>query len=159
MSGRAAARRSAPAGAGSWARRALAVLAANGHRAGAARAAVIDRLARDGGCVTARELAARMSAGPRPVGLASVYRALAVLEQAGLVQASELGAGERRFELVHDDGSHHHHVVCDACGRTVAFSDAALEQAIEGVAERLGASIRAHQVLLHGECRRCAERG
>ena len=144
------------ADASAWAERAFRVLAARGHRAGGARAAVIERLADSGGCLTAQDLTEQLRGGPRPVGLASVYRALAALEQAGLVHAADLGSGERRYELVHDDGTHHHHVVCDSCGRMVAFSDPALEQAIAGVAERLGASIDAHDVVLHGECRQCA---
>ena len=139
-----------------WAERARRELAARGHRAGAARAAVIDRLASDGGCVTAHELAERLRAGGRSVGLASVYRSLAALEEAGLLRPADLGPGERRFELVHDDGSHHHHVVCERCGRTIAFSDASLEHAIDDVARRLGVAIDAHDVVLRGTCRDCS---
>jgi len=139
-----------------WAERAFRELALRGHRAGGARAAVIERLASEGGCLTAQELAERLRGGTRTVGAASVYRALAALEEAGLVRPADLGPGERRYELVHDDGSHHHHVVCDRCGRTIAFSDHGLEGAIEGVAKRLGVSIDAHDVVLRGTCRDCS---
>lgn len=139
-----------------WAERARRELATRGHRAGAAREAVIDRLASDGGCVTAHELAERLRGDERSVGLASVYRSLTALEEAGLLRPADLGPGERRFELVHDDGSHHHHVVCGRCGRTIAFSDAGLEGAIDDVARRLGVRIDAHDVVLRGTCRDCA---
>jgi Fur family ferric uptake transcriptional regulator len=139
-----------------WAERALAELASRGHRAGAARAAVIERLAQDGGCLTAQELAERLRGGGRRVGQASVYRALGALEEAGLVRPADLGPGERRYELVHDDGSHHHHVVCERCGRTIAFSDAGIEGAIDAVARRLGVEVDAHEVVLRGTCRDCS---
>ncbi len=70
----------------------------------------------------------------------------------------DLGEGERRWELVHADGTHHHHVVCERCGRTTAFHDGALEAAIAAVAERLEWRVDAHDVVLHGTCRQCAGR-
>jgi Fur family ferric uptake transcriptional regulator len=146
---------SAPA---TWAEHAFRVLAARGHRAGGARAAVIEMLADSGGCLTARELERQLAGRARPVGIATIYRALAALEDAGLVHAVDLGGAERHFELVHDDGSHHHHVVCDRCGSKIAFSDPELERAIAAIGERLGAEVEAHDVVLHGECRRCAGR-
>ena len=139
-----------------WAQRAYRELAARGHRSGAARAAVIERLSAAGGCVTAQELAGQLRGGTRPVGLASIYRALTALEEAGLLRPADIGPGERRYELVHDDGSHHHHVVCERCDRTIVFSDHGLESAIESVGKRLGVSIDAHDVVLRGTCRECA---
>ena len=141
-----------------WAERAHRELAARGHRAGGARSAVIERLAVDEGCCTAAQLGAGLRAGGRAVGTASVYRALAALQEAGLVHAHDLGDGERRWELIHADGAHHHHVVCDGCGRTVAFADPDLERAIEQVAGRLGAEVVQHDVVLHGRCGACGRR-
>ena len=139
-----------------WAENAFRVLAARGYRAGGGRAAVIESLAERDGCVTARELAASLSGGARPVGMATVYRSLGALEEAGLVHAVDLGGGERHYELVHDDGTHHHHVVCERCGRTVAFHDHELERAIERIGERLDTQISAHDVVLRWSCRDCS---
>ena len=147
MSGRGAQR--------SWAENAFRVLAARGHRAGGGRAAVIQSLAEHDGCITARELAASLSGGDRPVGMATVYRSLNALDQAGLVHTVDLGGGERHYELVHDDGTHHHHVVCETCGRRVPFHDPELEHAIERLGERVDAQISAHDVVLRGTCRDC----
>ncbi len=138
-----------------WADHANERLAARGHRAGGARAAVIEGLAEGGGCCTAAELAAALRAGGGRVATASVYRSLTTLQEAGLVRASDLGGGERRFELVHPDGLHHHHLVCRRCGRMVPFGDDALEQAIHAVEARLGAQVEAHEVTLHGLCADC----
>lgn len=138
-----------------WAERAHRELAARGHRSGGARSAVIGRLAGAGGCCTAAELARELHAGGRPVGTASVYRALAALQDAGLVHSLDLGDGERRWELIHPDGAHHHHVVCERCGRASPFEDHDLEVAIARVADRLGADVQVHDVVLHGRCATC----
>lgn len=140
-----------------WADHATQRLAARGHRSGGARAAVIEALAEGGGCCTAAELAGALRAGGGRVATASVYRSLTTLLEAGLVRASDLGGGERRFELVHPDGLHHHHLVCRSCGRMVPFGDEALEAAIHGVEERLGVTVEAHEVTLHGLCRECRD--
>lgn len=141
-----------------WAELAHRELAARGYRSGGARSAVIGRLAGAGGCCTAAELTRELRAGGDPVGTASVYRALAALQDAGLVHGLDLGDGERRWELVHPDGAHHHHVVCEGCGRSVAFEDADLERAIASVADRLGADVHVHDVVLHGRCAACGRR-
>lgn len=142
-----------------WARHARAALAERGHRAGGARSAVIDALAEQDGCTTAASLAEHLRAGGSRVGTASVYRALTALQDAGLVHALELGEGERRYELVHADGAHHHHVVCDRCGATTAFHDEALEQALAALAGRHAWRVGAHDVVLHGICPRCGRGG
>ena len=71
------------------------------------------------------------------VGIASVYRALDQLVELDLVQRVELGDGIARFEPSHPDGEHHHHLVCDDCGKVEPFSDPGLEQALERAASRL----------------------
>jgi Fur family transcriptional regulator, ferric uptake regulator len=141
-----------------WAERARRELAARGHRSGEARRAVIDALAEHDGCCTAAELAGRMRSDGSSVGTASVYRALGALQEAELVRALDLGEGERRYELVHADGEHHHHVVCDVCGATTPFHDEALERSIAELARKLDWQVDAHDVVLHGRCARCAKR-
>ncbi len=140
-----------------WAERARRELAARGHRSGEARRAVIDALAEHDGCCTAAELTGRMRAAGSGVGTASVYRALGALQEAELLRALDLGEGERRYELVHADGGHHHHVVCDVCGDTTPFHDEALEHSISELARRLEWQVQAHDVVLHGTCARCAK--
>jgi Fur family transcriptional regulator, ferric uptake regulator len=72
-----------------------------------------------------------------------------------LAERVEVGDGQARFERSHPGGEHHHHLVCDQCGRLVAFDDPGLERAIDSLSERLGVRIESHDVLLRGACRRC----
>jgi Fur family ferric uptake transcriptional regulator len=130
-----------------------------GHRTGGARRSVVELLAGERCCLTAQEIADRLREQGEGVGIASVYRALDLLHGFGLVQRVEIGAGGTRYEAVTPGGEHHHHVVCDSCGRISAFEDAGLERAIDRLAGRLGHSVSAHDVLIHGECSRCERAG
>lgn len=139
-----------------WAEETLASLRQKGHRSGGARHTVIELLARQSCCLTAQEIFDRLRAADSPVGLASVYRTLDQLSKDGFLQKIELGAGTTRYEPLHRGGEHHHHLVCDTCGKVEAFSDERLEQALHQVEERTGYSVAGHDVILRGACRNCA---
>lgn len=137
----------------SWSERAHDDLRDAGHRAGAARLAVVDLLAGERCCLTAQEIHDRLRVSGRPIGIASVYRALDLLVERRLVQRVDVGTGVARYEPAHED--HHHHLVCGDCGKVEAFSDESLERAIHGAAGRVGYEVAAHEVLLHGACMDC----
>lgn len=138
-----------------WADSANAALNEAGHRAGGARSAVVELLAGQRCCLSAQEIADELRAGGNNVGLASIYRALDLLHGMALVQKVDLGDGGARFEPILPGGEHHHHAVCDSCGRVTAFEDERLESALERLGSRLRHSIDAHEVVIHGACRRC----
>ncbi len=138
-----------------WISHANETLRASGVRSGGARTAVVELLGGEPCCLTAQELFDRARAAGRPVGIASVYRALDLLVEMKLVQRIELGAGIARFEARQPDGEHHHHVVCDDCGRVEPFSDARLEVALDGVAGEVGFEVDTHDVVLRGACADC----
>ncbi len=138
-----------------WPEHAFTVLAEHGHRAGGARTAVVEALGRRGGCVDADELVRALRRGGKRVGVASVYRALGLLAELGVLQKVPVAGGSARYELVGPGGDHHHHLVCDDCGATTAFEDEGLERAIGRVSHRTAYSVQAHDVTLHGTCPDC----
>jgi Fur family ferric uptake transcriptional regulator len=140
----------------SWTESTIAALQSRGHRRGGARSAVIELLGRQDCCLTAQEIFDRLRAEGRRVGIASVYRALERLTREGYVQRIDLGAGISRFEPIHADGEHHHHLVCNGCGRVEAFEDDELEQALRKVERRTGYSVAGHDVVLRGACTSCS---
>jgi Fur family ferric uptake transcriptional regulator len=139
-----------------WTEHAQAVLADAGHQRGGARERVIELLAGESCALTALEIEDVLRAQGTPIGRASIYRVLELLVEHGLVQRLTIDPGQARFEVVDPSGEHHHHLLCDSCGRLVAFDDPGLEQAIDRLADRLGMRIEHHDVLLRGSCRRCA---
>jgi Fur family ferric uptake transcriptional regulator len=141
-----------------WSEQAQRTLREAGHRAGGARKAVVELLARQSCCLSAQEIADELRAKGTDVGLASVYRALDLLHEMGLVQRVEIGDGGSRYEPILPGGEHHHHAVCDTCGRVTAFEDDRLERALERLAGRLDHSMSGHDIVIHGACDRCSRK-
>jgi Fur family ferric uptake transcriptional regulator len=131
-------------------------LRGSGYRNGGARRAVVELLGRQDCCVTAQEIFDNLRAEGRQVGIASVYRVLDLLSDKGLVQRIDVGGGSARYEPVLASGEHHHHLICEDCGKVEAFEDDELERALRKVESRTGYSIAAHDVALRGACGDCA---
>jgi Fur family transcriptional regulator, ferric uptake regulator len=148
----------AEAPAAEWSEEAQRALRKAGHRAGGARSAVVDLLAGQSCCLSAQEISDELRSQGTDVGLASVYRALDLLNEMKLVQRVEIGEGGSRYEPIVPGGEHHHHAVCDSCGRVTAFEDERLERALERLAGRLRHSMSGHDIIIHGDCARCARK-
>lgn len=140
----------------SWTKHAGAALDAAGYRRGGARTAVVELLGRQNCCLSAQEIHDQLRKARRPVGIASVYRALEALADLRLVKRVDAGDGVARYESATADGDHHHHLVCRDCGKVEAFSDSRLERAIDRVADGLGYSVEEHEVVLLGACADCS---
>ena len=138
-----------------WRDHAAQTLSRGGYRSGAARLRVVDVLAGRHCCATAQEIADELRAADQRIGTASVYRALEVLDRLGLVHRLDVGDGVARYEAAKEGGDHHHHLVCDRCGRVAQFTDGALEQAIDALSARLDYAIDQHDVVLRGACPDC----
>jgi Fur family ferric uptake transcriptional regulator len=126
-----------------------------GYRAGGARVAVVELLAEQDCCLTAQEIFDQLRGRERRVGIASVYRALDLLTSMKLIQRLEMGEGVARYEPAYVDGEHHHHVVCDTCGKVAAFEDENLEAVVGRLGTKLGYDLGGHDVTLRGSCPDC----
>jgi len=138
-----------------WTDKALERLRSSSGRTGGARQLVVDFVGRQNCCLSVQEMHERLRAEGERVGLASVYRTLEGLLDAGLVQRVDLGDGVARFERADPTGEHHHHLVCDDCGRVQPFADDGLEAELRRVAGGHGYAVAAHEVVLHGACEDC----
>ena len=138
-----------------WTEQALTALEREGHRTGAARRTVVELLGRQHCCLSAKEITEQLRTEGREVGLASVYRALELLDGLRLVQRLDAGEGVVRYEPLRAGGEHHHHIVCESCGGVASYEDDDLERAIVRLAERLSWDVEAHDVVLRGRCPAC----
>ena len=102
-----------------------------------------------------------MLALDRDAAQSSVYRNLAVLELAGVVNRIVTADEFARFELAEEmSGHHHHHLICTSCG---SVQDITLPTSVENtvtrelqrVAIRHGFSPTGHQMDLVGVCAGC----
>ncbi len=139
-----------------WAKHVSEVLDGAGYRSGGAREAVVRLLQRQDCCLSAQEIFDRLRSAKRPVGIASVYRALDTLAELRLVKRIDAGDGIARYEPLRPDGDHHHHLVCRDCGKVESFTDPSLERAIDQAASSSGYSVEEHEIVLTGACADCS---
>jgi Fur family ferric uptake transcriptional regulator len=139
-----------------WANHVRSILSEAGYRSGGARESVVRLLERQDCCLSAQDIHDRLRSAKRPVGIASVYRALDTLAELRLVKRVDAGDGIARYEPLLPDGDHHHHLVCRDCGKVEAFSDPSLEQAIDRAAGSSGYTVDEHEIVLTGACSSCS---
>jgi Fur family transcriptional regulator, ferric uptake regulator len=87
------------------------------------------------------------------VGLATVYRTLQSMTDAGELDAIRNADGETAYRRC--TTGHHHHLVCRNCGRTVEVSGPAVESWASAVAEQHGFRDVSHDLEIFGTCREC----
>ncbi len=88
------------------------------------------------------------------IGIATVYRTLKLITEAGIARAIEFGDGTMRYE--HDYGHEHHdHIVCVRCGIFLEISSDGIETEQEAVAGKLGFLLLRHKMVLYGICPAC----
>ena len=143
-----------------WGDHALERLSGAGYRRGGARQVVIELLDEQPCALSALDIEDELRARDgRRVGRASIYRVLDELVTLDLLSRVEVGDGVARYEPQRPhDHEHHHHLVCDGCGKLIPFQDDALEQAIHDLADRVAFDVSDHDVTLHGRCEGCRSR-
>jgi Fe2+ or Zn2+ uptake regulation protein len=124
-----------------------------GYRLTAPRRAVADLINEYDGHFTAQEL--EDAARRRRLGIsrATLFRALDLLAELGVVERIDLPNGEHAY--VPCARAHHHHVICSRCGRTTEVEDCGVSGAVAEIARRSGYRIDTHRLELYGLCAHC----
>lgn len=89
-----------------------------------------------------------------PMGIATVYRILNLLEELNIVKGISIDGNESKvYEL--NLVTHHDHMVCTKCQKIIEFYDEELEKFQEKVASKNNFHIKNHNMLLYGICKEC----
>lgn len=88
------------------------------------------------------------------VGLATVYRTLQLLADAGEVDVLRNEEGEAIYRRC--SATHHHHLVCRSCGSTVEVEGPAVERWTTAIADEHGFVDISHTLEIFGTCPSCA---
>jgi Fur family ferric uptake transcriptional regulator len=118
--------------------------------------AVSAALAATDAFTSAQDLHALLRTQGDSVGLTTVYRHLQVLADRGEVDVLRREDGETLYRRCATD-SHHHHLVCRLCGRTVEIAGPEIEAWTAQVATREGFVDVMHTVEISGVCGTCAD--
>ena len=117
------------------------------------RAAVSAALATFDDFRSAQEIHDLLTQRGDSVGLATVYRTLAALAEAGEVDMLRTEDGEAVYRRC--SGTHHHHLVCRDCGATVEVEGPAVERWTRAIAAEHGFGDIAHTLEIFGTCPTC----
>ncbi len=106
---------------------------------------------------TANELVGEAKRARLGVGRATVFRALELFEQLGLVERLDLPNGEHAFVVCQP--AHHHHVICTGCGRSAEVGDLGIGSIATEVESQTGFTLDSHRIELYGLCPACRTSG
>jgi Fur family transcriptional regulator, ferric uptake regulator len=118
------------------------------------RAAILEILRQHPHPLTNREILAAMAGSQ--CDLATVYRAMHLLEAMGMVKRFDFGDGAARFELVGEgDDGHHHHLVCTRCTEVVEIAECFPGKIEARIAAANGFKSVTHKLEFFGICPKC----
>lgn len=103
----------------------------------------------------ADDLAAELSSGMNHVSRGTVYRTLALMEEAGLVRVIRDTDVHAHYEHTYNH-PHHEHMICDECGAFIEFSDDKIMELITEACEEMNFRERNHRIVVFGTCAECA---
>ncbi|HZE41367.1 MAG TPA: transcriptional repressor [Stackebrandtia sp.] len=120
------------------------------------RTAVMELLADIDGFHSAQELHTMLRDREAKIGLTTVYRTLQALADGDEVDVMRMPSGEHLYRRC--SSGHHHHLVCQKCGRTVEVAGPDVERWAETVAAEHGFTNVTHTVEIFGRCAECGAR-
>jgi Fe2+ or Zn2+ uptake regulation protein len=109
---------------------------------------------------SASELLATLHQAGLLVNKTSVYRELATLEKAQIIQAVQFDDRSVRYELAETLGEHHHHLICRGCRRIEDVAcNTALDHAETEIAKLYDFRVERHALEFFGLCAACQQGG
>ena len=94
------------------------------------------------------ELHKRASLIDKKISIATVYRTVKILEEAGILIKHDFKAGKARYEQMRE--SHHDHLIDVKTGEIIEFVDNEIELLQKRVAEKYGYELVDHKLELYG---------
>lgn len=92
------------------------------------------------------------------IGLATVFRTLKLLRDAGIAKEVDLGDKKTRYE--HKYGHEHHdHIICVRCGKFIEVVDPEIESLQEKLCKKIGFLAEKHKMEIFGICKKCRAEG
>jgi len=105
------------------------------------------------GFVSAQQLHQVLRNHGSTIGLATVYRALSDLAGAGEADSLQSKEGELLYRAC--GLTHHHHLICRSCGKTVEIEAGKVETWADSVAKEHGFVNPSHTIDIFGTCSNC----
>src|SRR5574342_245074 len=93
------------------------------------------------------------------IGLATVYRTLALLTELKIVDKINFGDGVSRYDLRQEGASRfHHHLICTECGAVEEIQEDLLGEVETRIEQESRFKVKDHSLTFHGVCETCKEK-
>jgi Fur family ferric uptake transcriptional regulator len=124
-----------------------------GERRTRQKETIVEVIHEAAGPLTVQQILERAQERVPGLGVATVYRTVKLLTDAGQVQVVILPSGETRYESARL--GHHHHFHCRVC-QTVYDMETCLVRVPESRTVDQGFIVERHELTCYGVCRNCA---
>ncbi len=130
-------------------------LSERGYRLTPQRMLVLAAIENSDDHISAEEIYAEVVKKYPHVNISTVYRTLELLNRLDLVTETDLGGGRVRYHPA--DKGHHHHLVCQECGRIIDLDESILVSLKDVLLGEYGFSADLRHLAIFGRCADCRQ--
>lgn len=130
---------------------ALEVLKGSGLKLTRTRRALLEILLHEHGPFTIEQLEQKLGGS---CDIATIYRNMLSFQEQQLVTPCDFGDGLIRYEWSHGGEAHHHHIICQNCGK-VEELELCVVQELEKLVGSRGYTDVTHRLEFYGRCACC----
>jgi Fur family ferric uptake transcriptional regulator len=127
-----------------------------GYRLTSQRIAILEALHTFDGHVTAEDIYREAHTKHPNTNRSTVYRTLKLLKELGMVAETDLGEGRLCYH--HVEKGHHHHLICQRCGKVMDVDESVLNDFSEMLIRRFGFVADMKHLGIQGHCLECRRR-
>lgn len=127
-----------------------------GYRVTSQRLIVLDAVCEVGGHASIGAIYARVKELDPSIDQSTIYRALDVLTDAGLITVADMGEKGKIYNIAGDAG--HHHLRCQSCGTVLTIPTEHLTQLKKTLQEEYNFYLQSDHLVLSGLCASCASK-
>ena len=131
----------------------LQILRENGYRLTPQRMMVLEAIEASHDHISAEEIYSQIIAKFPSVNISTVYRTLELLKRLGLVTETDLGGGRVRYHPA--EKGHHHHLVCQKCGKIIDLDESVLSSLKSMLFREYKFSADLRHLAIFGRCANC----
>ena len=103
--------------------------------------------------ISAEELYEQLHSRYPYANISTVYRTLELLKELNLVTETDFGEGYVRYHVA--EKGHHHHLLCQTCGKIMDVEEVALYPLKDTLLRKYGFDADLRHLAISGQCSRC----
>ena len=105
--------------------------------------------------LSAQDIFLELRDSDRPVGLATVYRALGTLKDGGHLQEVDFGDNQSYYQLAPQDNHSRHHLICTQCRKVLPLGCCPIAELEASLSKQYDFAIERHVLDFYGICAEC----